>query len=319
MGYSASTSFGSDIITTAPASITMIAVLIIAVGISSAAGQGMLRENFYAGSCPNVEAVVQQVVATKASQQFTTIPATLRLFFHDCFVTGCDASVMVASPNGDAEKDAADNLSLAGDGFDTIVRSKTAVEAICPGVVSCADIMAIAARWRPIICSGTGAKGWYGFQRIPRGWKPARAQFDMIALSGAHTLGFSHCDRFANRLYSFSKTSTVDPSLNVTYAQELMKACPQNVDPSIAIDMDPTTARTFDNVYYQNLVEGMGLFTSDEVLYSNPRSQPTVLDFARNAGDFNGAFSFAMRKLGRVGVKTGSQGSIRSDCTNINS
>lgn len=59
---------------------------------------------------------------------------------------GCDASVLIASPNGDAEKDAPDNLSLAGDGFDTIIKAKTAVEAQCPGVVSCADILAIATR-----------------------------------------------------------------------------------------------------------------------------------------------------------------------------
>ena len=59
---------------------------------------------------------------------------------------GCDASVMIASPNGDAEKDAEDNLSLAGDGFDTVVKAKEAVEAVCPGVVSCADVLAIAAR-----------------------------------------------------------------------------------------------------------------------------------------------------------------------------
>ncbi|KAF9663531.1 hypothetical protein SADUNF_Sadunf17G0061000 [Salix dunnii] len=32
------------------------------------------------------------------------------------------------------------------------------------------------------------------------------------------------------------------------------------------------------------------------------------------SGDFSRAFATAMRKLGRVGVKTGSQGSIRTDC-----
>lgn len=53
---------------------------------------------------------------------------------------------MIQSPNADAEKDAPDNLSLAGDGFDTIVKAKQAVEAQCPGVVSCADILALAAR-----------------------------------------------------------------------------------------------------------------------------------------------------------------------------
>lgn len=53
---------------------------------------------------------------------------------------------MIASPNGDAEKDSQDNISLAGDGFDTVVKAKQAVEAQCPGVVSCADILALAAR-----------------------------------------------------------------------------------------------------------------------------------------------------------------------------
>lgn len=144
------------------------------------------------------------------------------------------------------------------------------------------------------------------------------SQLDMIALSGAHTLGFSHCSRFANRLYSFSSSSSVDPSLDPAYAQQLMAACPRDVDPRIAIDMDPTTPRTFDNVYYQNLVAGKGLFTSDQVLFTDPSSQPTVTNFANSPGDYNGAFVTAMRKLGRVGVKTGDEGEIRRDCTAFN-
>ncbi|CAN1137506.1 Peroxidase 73 [Linum perenne] len=313
----------------------IIGVIFMAGG---AAGQGGLSENFYAGSCPMVEAVVQQVVAAKASQQFPTIPATLRLFFHDCFVTGCDASVMVASPNGDAEKDAPDNLSLAGDGFDAVARAKTAVEAICPGVVSCADIIAIAARDVVAIAGGpsfpvelgrrdgtiSSASLVAGNLPDPKMTLPELntmfakhnlTQFDMIALSGAHTLGFSHCDRFSSRIYS----SPIDPSLNPAYAQQLMTACPRNVDPSIAIDMDPTTPRKFDNVYYQNLVDGKGMFSSDQVLFSDRRSRPTVVDFARSGADFNGGFVSAMRKLGRVGVKTGNQGRIRRDCSSLNS
>ncbi|CAN0924699.1 Peroxidase 73 [Linum grandiflorum] len=312
----------------------MILIIVAGVGV---AGQE-LRENFYAGSCPMVEGIVQQVVAAKASQQFPTIPATLRLFFHDCFVTGCDASVMVASPNGDAEKDAPDNLSLAGDGFDAVSRAKTAVEAICPGVVSCADIIAIAARDVVALAGGPtfpvelGRRdGMISSASLVAGNLPDPnmtlpelntifakhnlTQFDMIALSGAHTLGFSHCKRFFDRIYS----SKVDPSLNSTYARQLMTACPRNVDPSIAIDMDPTTPRRFDNVYYQNLVEGKGMFRSDQVLFSDRRSRSTVVDFAGSAADFNGGFAAAMRKLGRVGVKTGRQGRIRSDCSNVNS
>lgn len=59
---------------------------------------------------------------------------------------GCDASIIIASSNRDAERDAQDNLSLPGDGFDTVIKAKQAVEAACPGVVSCADILAIATR-----------------------------------------------------------------------------------------------------------------------------------------------------------------------------
>ncbi|XP_059294323.1 peroxidase 55 [Lycium ferocissimum] len=317
-------------------------VLTMAIIVILSGAQGQLVENFYGITCPNVEFIVQQAVSTKFSQTFVTIPATLRLFFHDCFVEGCDASVMIASPNGDAEKDSSDNISLAGDGFDTVVKAKEAVEAMCPGVVSCADIVAIAARDVVVLAGGPSynvelgrrdgliskasrvagnlPEPHFNLKRLNTMFaKHNLSQFDMIALSGAHTLGFSHCDRFANRLYSFTPSNTVDPSLDQEYAKQLMQMCPQNVDPSIAINMDPVTPRTFDNEYYKNLVGGKGLFTSDQVLFTDKASQGTVSDFANNAFDFNGAFVTAMRKLGRVGVKTGNQGEIRLDCTRFNS
>ncbi|ONK72023.1 uncharacterized protein A4U43_C04F14840 [Asparagus officinalis] len=117
-------------------------------------GKAQLRPNFYRRTCPNVELIVRQAVMKKIRQTFVTVPATLRLFFHDCFVSGCDASVLISSARGDAERDAADNLSLAGDGFDTVDKAKQAVEAQCPGVVSCADILALAARDVVVLSGG---------------------------------------------------------------------------------------------------------------------------------------------------------------------
>ena len=82
--------------------------------------------------------------------------------------------------------------------------------------------------------------------------------------------------------------------------------------------MDPNTPRKFDNVYYQNLQKGQGLFTSDQVLFTDPRSKPTVNAWATNSKTFNKAFITAITKLGRVGIKTGKNGNIRRNCAAFN-
>ena len=55
---------------------------------------------------------------------------------------------MLSSPNNNAEKDHPDNLSLAGDGFDTVIKAKAALanDPRCKNKVSCADILALATR-----------------------------------------------------------------------------------------------------------------------------------------------------------------------------
>lgn len=65
-----------------------VACLVIALSLCGFAqmGSAQLRQNYYANTCPNVENIVRGVVTTKFRQTFVTAPATLRLFFHDCFV-----------------------------------------------------------------------------------------------------------------------------------------------------------------------------------------------------------------------------------------
>lgn len=110
----------------------------------------------------------------------------------------------------------------------------------------------------------------------------------------------------------------MDPTLNKQYAAQLQTLCPRNVDPTIVIEMDPTTPNVFDNAYFKNLKNGEGLFTSDEVLYTDRRSRPTVNTWAKRPLTFNNAFIQSITKLGRVGVKTGKNGNIRFDCGKFN-
>ncbi|KAK8958889.1 Peroxidase 50 [Platanthera guangdongensis] len=305
-----------------------------------------LRQNFYSRICPNVESIVRAAVTQKFQQTFVTVPGTLRLFFHDCFVNGCDASVIVASTaNNKAEKDNPDNLSLAGDGFDTVIKAKAAVDAVpqCRNKVSCADILAMATRdvislsggpsyavelgrLDGLVSTAASVNGklpqpTFNLNQLTNNFAAnGLSQTDMIALSAAHTVGFSHCARFSSRIYDFGgKKGAVDPSLNRTYAKELQAMCPRNVPADVAINMDPVTPRTFDNQYYRNLQQKKGLFTSDQILADDTRSRKTVNIWASNSVAFNKAFIAAMTRLGRVGVKTtASQGNIRRDCSVFN-
>lgn len=141
---------------------------------------------------------------------------------------------------------------------------------------------------------------------------------DLVALSGAHTIGFSHCDRFNHRIHNFKSKNRVDPTMNLDYAMSLRKQCPKNVDPRTAITLDPSTPQRFDNMYYKNLEQGRGLLTSDQCLFTDTRTRHIVNYFAANNTAFRHAFVAAITKLGRVGVKTGNQGEIRRDCTAVN-
>lgn len=100
------------------------------------------RVGFYSKTCPQAESIVKSTIKAHFQSDPSIAPGLLRMHFHDCFVQGCDASILIDGPN--TEKTAPPNTLLRG--YEVIDDAKSQIEAACPGAVSCADILALAAR-----------------------------------------------------------------------------------------------------------------------------------------------------------------------------
>ncbi|XP_074586212.1 peroxidase 31-like [Curcuma longa] len=325
---------------TAPVAAALAATLLLSLASPAAA---KLSAAYYQKTCPNAEQIISEVVTSKQISNPTTAAGTLRLFFHDCFVGGCDASMLISSNVFNrAERDADDNISLPGDAFDTVIRAKTALELQCPGVVSCADVLALATRDLVLMLGGPfyavhlGRKDALGSSaatvpgNLPRPnmtidelidvfAKKQMTVQDLVALSGAHTVGFSHCREFASRIFSYKGSGGHDPTMSTQYAEALQKACANyQKDPTLAAFNDVMTPGKFDNMYYQNVLRGLGLLTSDSALASDKRTRPLVERYAANQTAFFEDFTHAMEKLSIVGVKIGRKGEVRRRCDEFN-
>lgn len=68
---------------------------------------------------------------------------------------GCDASILLDGSS--SEKTAVPNLSVRG--YEVIDTVKAAVEAKCPGLVSCADIIVMATR--DAVAAVSNRSNWY--------------------------------------------------------------------------------------------------------------------------------------------------------------
>lgn len=142
---------------------------------------------------------------------------------------------------------------------------------------------------------------------------------EMVALSGAHTIGFSHCTEFTSNIYNYSSALQYDSHYNPRFAQALQKACADyKKDPSLSVFNDIMTPNKFDNLYYQNLPKGLGLLETDHGLVNDARTRPYVEVYARDQNRFFKDFGRAMEKLSVYGIKTGRRGEIRHRCDAIN-
>ncbi|KAH9550974.1 hypothetical protein CY35_10G099600 [Sphagnum magellanicum] len=294
--------------------------------------EAQLVNGFYAShGCPKAESIIKSAVITAIQQNSANAPGLLRIFFHDCIVNGCDGSVLIDSPS---EKDAIPNQTLHG--FAVIDTAKAQVEEVCPGIVSCADIVALAAETSVSITSG-GRVSWEvptgrrdglvssaaaALAAIPRPTDTVAtitSKFaarglsveQMVALSGAHTIGLAHCSAFSNRL-----SPTLDSTLASPLAQSLLTLCPSGSNNTTNLDV--TTPTKFDAAYFRNLQVGLGLLTSDAELQSDGSTSGFV-SANTNFNTFAANFISSMIAMGNVEVLTGTAGQIRTNCHAFNS
>ncbi|KAF0900048.1 hypothetical protein E2562_026279 [Oryza meyeriana var. granulata] len=61
-----------------------------------------LSAEYYKATCPRLESIVRYEVSRKINETVVTIPAVLRLFFHDCLVTLWNWNHYLSSLNPEA-------------------------------------------------------------------------------------------------------------------------------------------------------------------------------------------------------------------------
>ncbi|KAK4484151.1 hypothetical protein RD792_011371 [Penstemon davidsonii] len=296
--------------------------------------EAQLSSTFYDTRCPNAPTIIRNSIRQAISAERRMAASIIRLHFHDCFVQGCDASLLLDdSSTIQSEKSAGPNAGSAR-GFEVIEAAKLAVERVCPGVVSCADILTLAARDASVAVSGPSWNVRLGrrdsttasrslansdlpgptstlAQLISAFSNKGLSERDMVALSGAHTIGQAQCSLFRARIYS--NGSDIDPN----FASTRRRQCPQTGGNANLAPLDLVTPNSFDNNYYRNLNQRRGLLQSDQILTTGS-SATIVAEFSSNPIAFSTAFANAMIRMGEIQPLVGTNGIIRRVCTAIN-
>ncbi|XAR57932.1 Peroxidase [Bertholletia excelsa] len=303
---------------------------------------GYLYPQFYDRSCPKAQEIVKSIVSKAVAKEPRMAASLLRLHFHDCFVKGCDASILLDSSGKFlSEKRSVPNRDSAR-GFEVIDEIKYALEKACPQTVSCADILALAARDSTVLAGGpswdvplgrrdsTGASLSGSNNNIPapnNTFQTILTKFklqgldivDLVALSGSHTIGNARCTSFRQRLYNQTGNGQPDFTLDQSYTSQLRPRCPRSGGDQNLFFLDFASPFNFDNSYFKNLLAYKGLLSSDEVLVTkSQQSLELVKKYAENNVLFLQQFAKSMVKMGNISPLTGLRGEIRKHCRRVN-
>ncbi|AES71281.2 peroxidase family protein [Medicago truncatula] len=136
---------------------------------------------------------------------------------------------------------------------------------------------------------------------------------DLVALSGAHTIGLARCVQFRAHIYN---DSNVDP----LFRKSLQNKCPRSGNDNVLEPFDYQTPTHFDNLYFKNLLAKKTLLHSDHELFNiGSSTNNLVRKYATNNAEFFKAFAEGMVKMSSsIKPLTGSNGQIRINCRKTN-
>ncbi|CAN0901707.1 Peroxidase 5 [Linum grandiflorum] len=320
-------------------SLVFVICISFSILLSTPLTQAQLSSNFYDSTCPNALSVIRSRIRTAVQRERRMAASLIRLHFHDCFVQGCDASILLDDTSSmTGEKTARPNANSIR-GYSVIDDAKSLVESQCPGIVSCADIVAVAARdaseavggptWTVNLGrrdSASASRDTAQAGNLPGFNDPLDRMVqlfdnkglsarDMVALSGSHTIGQARCVTFRGRIYG--NGSDIDANFASTRRRQCPNSSDGNGDGNLAA-MDLVTPNSFDNNYFRNLMQRRGLLQSDQVLFSGGSTDGIVQEYSRNPRLFTSDFAAAMVRMGDIEPLTGSQGQVRRVCSVAN-
>ncbi|CAN1271359.1 Peroxidase 52 [Linum perenne] len=286
-------------------------VTLLAMSLLASSGTAQLTANFYSTSCPTLLTIVRNAMTQAVNSENRMAASILRLFFHDCFVNLLDDTATFTG-----EKNAGPNANSVR-GFEIIDTIKTRVEAACNATVSCADILALAARDGVVLVGGPtwavplGRRDGSSLGTITNLFaNKGLSARDVTTLSGAHTIGQARCTTFRQRIYN-------DTNIDAAFATTRRGNCPQAGAGANLAPLDNTPTQ-FDNRYYQDLVARRGLLHSDQELFNNGTQDALVRTYSTNAATFASDFAAAMIRMGNLSPLTGANGEIRRNCRRPN-
>ncbi|KAG7953868.1 hypothetical protein I3843_12G130900 [Carya illinoinensis] len=311
-------------------------IFAILLFLSNMQSEAHLYSKFYDYTCPKALSTIRAATRRAISRERRMAASLIRLHFHDCFVQGCDASILLDdAPSISSEKKARNNNNSTR-GYEVIDDVKAQVESICPGIVSCADIVAVAARDASVAVGGptwtvklgrrdsTTANVNIAESNLPKFTDPLEdliklfhdkglSKRDMVALSGSHTIGQARCVTFSQRIHN--NTSDIDAD----FARTRKRKCSLDEDSSQNLaPLDLVTPNAFDNNYFKNLIKKKGLLESDQILFSGGSTDSIVWEYSKKPSTFKADFAAAMVRMGEIDPITGFKGQIRKRCNVVN-